>query len=116
MNARDESYFMFTFLAHLTHDYFNNAGHADRPVHDLFDKLFKNNMMKNTVILFFADHGLRFGPIRRTHSGEIEARLPFMFIYLPETMETYKHIMEQNQYRLVTPFDIDATMFHIVEG
>jgi hypothetical protein len=49
-------------------------------------KLFEQDLMEA-----ISDHGIRIGPIKATHSGEIEARLPFMFIHLPtNTKDEYK--------------------------
>ncbi len=87
------------------------------PVYNLLKKLFDLNLMKNTVIMFFADHGIRFGKLRQTHSGEIEAKLPFFHIYLPESISDYsRNNLIKNQNRLTTPFDIYATLLHIIKG
>jgi hypothetical protein len=46
-------------------------------------KLFDGDLTDDSLVLFFSDHGIRLGTIRRTYSEQIEARLPFMFIHLP---------------------------------
>jgi arylsulfatase A-like enzyme len=117
MKQRKEKYFAFLSLSDLSHDDFNNVGYVDRPTHKLMTKLFEENLMEDTVIFFFSDHGLRFGPIRATHSGEIEVRLPFMLVYLPSGyMHEYRDILSINQYRLTTAFDIHSTLLHILNG
>jgi hypothetical protein len=35
------------------------------------------------VIIFFSDHGIRFGKVRETFIGKLEERLPFMFLIFP---------------------------------
>ncbi len=117
MNERNEKYFAYISISELSHDNFNYAGYVDRPTHKLMTKLFEEDMIKDTVIFFFSDHGIRLGPVRGTHSGEIEARLPFMFIHLPTGyMNVYRDILHENQYRLTTAFDIHSTLTHIVNG
>ncbi|CAG2176048.1 unnamed protein product, partial [Oppiella nova] len=43
-----------------------------------------DDMTDEYLIVFFSDHGLRFGDIRQTLSGKYEERLPFMHIYVPQ--------------------------------
>lgn len=114
MNIRKQKYFAFTFMARLTHDYLNHAGYADPIVANLLNRLFANNLLSNTVLIFFSDHGLRYGKIRETLSGKLEERLPFMHIYLPPNMRN--DYIALNQHRLTSPFDIHATLMHIIKG
>ena len=72
MNEKKQNYFAFQFLARLTHDYLNSAGLMDPYVRDIFERLFADNLMSNTIMVFFSDHGLRFGDIRETLSGRYE--------------------------------------------
>jgi phosphoglycerol transferase MdoB-like AlkP superfamily enzyme len=117
MKERKEKYFAYISIADLTHDDFNTAGYLDEPTHKLMTKLFEENLVEDTVIFFFSDHGIRLGAITSTHSGSIEARLPFMFIHLPKGyMNEYRDILSVNQYRLTTPFDIHSTLLHILDG
>ena len=117
MKERNEKYFAYISISELPHDDFNYAGYLDRPTHKFMSKLFEEDLMEDTVIFFFSDHGIRLGPITGTHSGEIESRLPFMFIHLPTGyMNEYRDILHENQYRLTTAFDIHSTLTHIVNG
>lgn len=118
MTRTDNKYFALMFMARLTHDDLNNAGYADLPVYQLLSKLFSKKLLNNTIIVFFSDHGLRFGPIRQTLSGKLEERLPFMFIYMPKSLSGGKRHenLTINQNRLSTPFDVYATLKHIVDG
>jgi phosphoglycerol transferase MdoB-like AlkP superfamily enzyme len=117
MKERNEEYFAYVSISELTHDSLNNAAFMDRPTHKLMEKLFKDNLTDHTLVIFFSDHGIRLGPIRKTHSGEIEARLPFMFIHLPyNTRDRYKDNLFINQNRLSTPFDIHSTLMHVLNG
>ncbi|XP_054157416.1 uncharacterized protein LOC128955766 [Oppia nitens] len=114
MTVRKQRYFAFTFLARLTHDVFNNAGLADPLVYRLFRKLFDENLLSNTILIFFSDHGIRFGKIRETQSGKWEERMPMMHIHVPDRYRSENWTL--NKHRLVTPFDIHATLKHIVNG
>ena len=118
MKIREQKYFAFIFMAHLTHNNANYAGYADLPVYKLLSKLFDNNLMEDTILFLFSDHGIRFGRMRETASGTIEERLPFLYMYLPryfKTSEIHQNIIT-NSHRLTTPFDIYATLLHIVKG
>ena len=101
-------------MARLTHGLLNNAGLLDPILAKLFNKLFNENLLTNTLLFFFSDHGIRFGRIRETLSGKIEERLPLMSIYLPKLWRNYNITINQN--RLTTPFDIHSTLKHIIEG
>jgi hypothetical protein len=114
MDERQQKYFAFTFLGLLSHDLLNEAGLADPLVAHLFEKLFDGNLMSNTILIFFSDHGIRVGPIRETLSGKFEERLPFMHIFLPEVWRNKNLTINEN--RLTTPFDIHATLTHIIRG
>ncbi|XP_054165345.1 uncharacterized protein LOC128962940 [Oppia nitens] len=117
INERHQRYFGFTFLARLTHDHINSAGLADSHVHRLLDKLFTDSLLANTVVVFFSDHGIRFGKIRETLSGKLEERMPFMHIYLPDELRNkYDKSMAINENRLTTPFDIHSTLKHLITG
>ncbi|CAG2169789.1 unnamed protein product [Oppiella nova] len=114
MNTRKHKYFAFHFMAKLSHDILNNCGYFDPIIDRLFGQLFRENLLTNTVIVFFSDHGLRFGDIRQTLSGKYEERLPFMHIYVPQRYRSRN--MTVNEHRLTTPFDIHSTLKHIIEG
>ena len=76
-------HFAFSFLTRLTHDNINRVGAADEPYYDFIRKLDEAGHFKDTVFIFFSDHGIRFGPIRETYIGKLEERLPFMILVLP---------------------------------
>ena len=101
----------------MTHDSLNAAHYMDVPFSQFFSKIFNQDLMNDTLLIFFSDHGLRSGEFRKTISGEIEDRLPFIYIYLPQnTNKTYVENLKQNQYRLTTSYDIHATLTHFIEG
>ncbi|XP_054164693.1 uncharacterized protein LOC128962340 [Oppia nitens] len=122
MNQRKQQYFAYISVSEMTHDWINAGHFLDVPYHQLLSRLFSEGLAKNTAIFLFSDHGFRYGKLRRTHTGEIENRLPFMFIHLPKTFAD-KHRddgwlanLSVNQHRLTTAFDVHATLHHIVHG
>ncbi|XP_054164704.1 uncharacterized protein LOC128962351 [Oppia nitens] len=122
MNQRKQQYFAYISVSEMTHDWINAGHFLDVPYHQLLSRLFTEGLAKNTAIFLFSDHGVRYGELRRTHTGESENRLPFMFIHLPKQF-TNKHRddgwlanLTVNQHRLTTAFDIHATLYHIVHG
>ncbi|KAH7952682.1 hypothetical protein HPB49_000410 [Dermacentor silvarum] len=82
--CQSRPHFGFAFVARLTHDSLNNAGYADAPSVRLLERLYGSGALKNTLLVFFSDHGLRFGPIRSTFVGKLEERMPIMFLAFPE--------------------------------
>ena len=119
MRKRNQKYFAYISICELTHDWHNGAHYMDVPYHNFFQNMFNKNLHQDTIILFFSDHGLRFGAFRETHSGEMENRLPFMFIHLPKTLNIPKESLvnlKHNQHRLTTHFDTHATLVHLIEG
>ncbi|XP_075735430.1 uncharacterized protein LOC119169291 [Rhipicephalus microplus] len=110
-------HFGFTFAARLTHDTLNNAGYADAPSVHLLERLYSSGALKNTLLVFFSDHGLRFGPIRSTFVGKLEERMPIMFLAFPEAFaQQYPAAVARlrtNTRRLTTPFDVHATLQHL---
>lgn len=114
MQQRREKYFAFTWMARLSHNDLNRAGFVDPFVAKLLAKLFDEKLMSNTILMFFSDHGIRFGAIRETLSGKIEERMPFMHLYVPKKWRN--HNLTINSHRLTTPFDIHATLKHFLYG
>ncbi|GBL97185.1 hypothetical protein AVEN_144621-1 [Araneus ventricosus] len=109
-------YFGFAMVSTITHDKLNKAGWADEPTVRLLEGLLNDGSLNNTLLVLFSDHGLRFGEIRHTYVGKFEERLPLMYIHVPKWfLDQYPEIaknLQINQDRLMTLFDIHATMLH----
>ena len=43
-----------------------------------------HNVLNNTVLIFFSDHGIRFGKVRQMFVGKMEECLPFIFFIFPQ--------------------------------
>ncbi|XP_045160602.1 uncharacterized protein LOC123525542 [Mercenaria mercenaria] len=115
---KNDPFFAFTFITRLSHDDVNSAGAADEPYYNFFKSLHEKDLLRNTVVFFFSDHGMRFGKIRETYIGKLEERLPFMYIVIPKWLrKSYPHIpktLKTNQNRLSTPFDVYETLRDIL--
>ncbi|XP_063420600.1 uncharacterized protein LOC134705813 [Mytilus trossulus] len=112
-------HFAFSFITRLTHDYLDGTYKADTIYLKFFKDMFERDTLKNTVVFFFSDHGMRFGKVRETFVGKMEERLPFMLIVFPPWfLKKYPDInrnLQINARRLTTPFDIFATLEHILD-
>lgn len=115
---KSRRHFAFSFITRLTHDNINKAGLADAPYLEFFKRIQKSGSIKDTFILFYSDHGMRFGGIRETYIGKLEERLPFIYLIFPKWFrERYpEHVknLKTNRKRLTTPFDIYETLKDIL--
>ncbi|XP_040069877.1 uncharacterized protein LOC120842768 [Ixodes scapularis] len=113
----NRSYFTYTWISDVTHDNLNSAGYADTPFLRAFERLQKNGVMNKSLVVFLSDHGMRYGPIRRTLVGKYEDRLPFAFLmFPPEFRRKYPEAVRNlkiNQYRLTTHYDLHATLLEL---
>lgn len=111
-------FFAFVFLARLTHDVFNYAGYADEPTYQLLRHLDESKVLKNSLVVLFSDHGIRFGDIRKTYIGQFEERMPFVNLIFPRWfLKKYKTLsrnLQLNQNRLTSPFDIHSTIIDLL--
>nr|XP_022906055.1 uncharacterized protein LOC111417886 [Onthophagus taurus] len=100
-----------------SHDNINTPARMDKILADFFKDIHK--YLTNTIVLFFSDHGMRFGSIRETKTGWYEERLPFAYFWVPPEFQN-KYPTEyinfiKNSDKLTTPYDIYITMQHLLE-
>ena len=117
---RNDPYFTFLFLTKLSHEYLNEAGLLDEVYHSFLETIHKAGYLHDTMLIFFSDHGIRFGEILQANQGYLEERLPFMFILPPPGFKdkyplAYKNLYN-NHNKLTTPFDIHATLEMILRN
>ncbi|KAH7710969.1 hypothetical protein AAVH_21733 [Aphelenchoides avenae] len=80
----------------------------------------KSGGFDNTVVILMADHGHRFAKLRDTQQGQLEERLPFFAVYMPEKFrESEKGSrafwnLKKNANRLTSPFDIYSTLVDVI--
>lgn len=86
---------------------------ADDDLKTFIFNLEKGGFLNNTLLIVMADHGARFDTVRRTLSGKLEERMPYVSLRFPPWFEA-KHPDEMknirtNVHRLTTPFDLHET-------
>ncbi|GFN75047.1 hypothetical protein PoB_000155300 [Plakobranchus ocellatus] len=107
-------FFGYSFAAHLTHDNCHEASKGDDAYHKFLQDLVATGGLNNTVIVWFSDHGQRFGRIRSTYQGRIETNTPYLLLIFPQWFkQKYPEVMQVlkiNQERLTTHFDVYETV------
>ncbi|CAH1174263.1 unnamed protein product [Phaedon cochleariae] len=101
-----------------SHEGLNCPTSMDDDFAAFFERMQADGYLDNTIVVFFSDHGFRFGKIRLTHVGWLEERLPFIYIHIPERFrkvheEEYKNLLD-NSEKLTTPYDLHMTLQHIL--
>ncbi|XP_017074164.1 uncharacterized protein LOC108109879 isoform X1 [Drosophila eugracilis] len=114
----NDTYFGFFWTNTHSHSDISQTSSMDDYIADYLRKLVRQGTMENTVVVFFSDHGMRFGPTRATWSGHLEERLPAIFIWLPHHLRRkhpeFVRSLKLNKNRLTTPYDLHLTMKHIL--
>jgi hypothetical protein len=84
---------------------------------DLRDYLKKRLANPNTVTFLLGDHGLHYGPFSQTARGQMEAKMPFLKLVVPNSLlRRHPHlegVLLANRDALVTAYDLYATLKHI---
>ena len=112
--------FSFVWTSSLTHDRHNFAGLSDESFANFLNRGFKENYWNHSIVFLIADHGVRFGRLRKSYIGKIEENLPFGYVLLPNWFKekypsAYKNLVI-NQQRLVTQYDFHQTLLDILHG
>ncbi|XP_016961569.1 uncharacterized protein LOC108032218 [Drosophila biarmipes] len=116
---RNRTFFGMLWTNTFSHNDFTMPSAMDEKMVKYMRTLDRNGVMDNTIIIFFSDHGSRFGPLRVLDSGFVEERLPFIYIRVPrwirEKYPKFVQNLQVNRNRLTSPYDIHATLRHILE-
>ncbi|KAH9281216.1 hypothetical protein ECG_06228 [Echinococcus granulosus] len=115
--------FSLTFLSEMIHEEAPKAQLVDADVAKLLEQIDMEDErgwgpFYNTLVVLFSDHGPRMGKARLSLQGKLEERLPMLAIILPrkfardwpEAIST----LQSNANRLCSPFDVHATLRHIL--
>lgn len=111
--------FGFFWMNSFSHDNFNCPSAMDDKVFQfLRDQDFVDSL-RNTIFVFYSDHGFRYGGIRQTYLGYLEERLPFIYLRIPDEFQRqfpweYGNLLI-NSRRLTTPYDLHNTLQHVLE-
>ncbi|KAK8766541.1 hypothetical protein V5799_006683 [Amblyomma americanum] len=116
---RDQRIFAYLWFTWLTHDHLNTVGYLDQPLEAMLKSLYACGTFNDTALLVFADHGLRYGLSRMTEVGRQEDAMPACLLALPpHFLRRYPEAvvnLEVNQRRLVTAYDLHATLLTLAE-
>ncbi len=109
---------------------FTNHGHegtlnvvkyVDEFIADFFNRLFDDNLLKDTSIIFLSDHGVSMPSMYYIYDFyPIEVSFPSFYVIINDRKnvtyeEQYKFIQE-NQQKFVTAFDIYNTIGNLIYG
>lgn len=115
---QDEGSFGLYWTNSFSHNDMNTPSIMDERMKGYLEEMQRRGILRDTIIIFFADHGMRFGPVRDLVTGWMEERLPFLFIWLPEWFQKEHpeivRALRINQNRLTNPYDLHLTLKHIV--
>ncbi|CAH8595520.1 unnamed protein product [Schistosoma turkestanicum] len=126
----DRPRFSLTFLSELIHENPAYGKLIDDDLSKLLQRIYYEDLMfnsgnprtssassypfANTFVILFSDHGPRMGDARLSIQGKLEERLPFMSIIAPKMFREKWSVqwsnLKYNQNRLITLFDIHATL------
>lgn len=111
--------FAFINFSTLVHREPNAIGHDDNDLLRILQTMEKESHLENSFVFIFGDHGYRFGGFRKqTLQGKLEERLPHFSITVPEWFtKRYSRLynnLKFNSRLLTSPFDIYATLKHIL--
>ncbi|XP_044736889.1 uncharacterized protein LOC123298859 [Chrysoperla carnea] len=101
------------------HQSLNDVSLQDSQTKLMFNNLENSGLFNKSIVIFMSDHGMRFGGYRKTYSGWLEDRLPFIFIWLPDWFRkkfpTAVKNLKLNENRLTTAFDLHLTLQDILK-
>lgn len=114
----EQPYFNLFWSNSFSHNELNMPTIMDVRIRTFLEEI--HDYLNSTIVIFFSDHGLRFGKIRETYVGWLEERMPFIYFWLPSTFrkdypQKYKNLLA-NRNRLTSPFDLYATIQDILYG
>lgn len=115
---KDASFGLF-WTNSFSHDILSMPSSMDSRVVYYLEQLQVQGVLDSSIVIFFSDHGIRFGPIRKLFIGWLEERLPFFYIWLPAKFQQ-KHPeivrnLEINRDRLSSPYDVHITLKQILQ-
>lgn len=116
---KNDSSFGLFWTNSFSHDELSMASKMDQRMKFYLDQLEQLGILETSIVIFFSDHGMRFGPIRNVFIGWLEERLPYFYIWLPKSFQlAYPEFAENlriNRDRLTSPYDVYVTLKHILK-
>lgn len=116
---RNEKFFGMFWMNTYSHNLENRPTLLEPHIIDFFKNLEANGVLENTFVIFFSDHGIRFGDARIPVESYYDERLPMFFMWVPrqfkEIYEEEYYNLISNQNRLITPYDLHLTLWNILK-
>lgn len=88
---KDKPHFAFEWINCPQHDDLNGASKIDIHFANFFRQI-KQLIDDRTFVIFFSDHGYRWGPFLDTYMGHQEASMPFLSLSVPKLFERQVNI------------------------
>lgn len=116
---KDDPSFGLYWTNTFSHNDISDPSSMDDKMRRYLDALETRNILNTSMVIFFSDHGIRFGPVRHLITGWVEERLPFIFIWLPPWFrDQHPDIVQAlkiNRNRLTNPYDLHMTLKHVLQ-
>lgn len=114
----NQSYFSLFWANSFSHNEMNMPTVMDDRIRNFLGNI--EPYLNSTVVIFFSDHGMRFGKARETYVGWLEERMPFIYIYFPPSFQaahpSWVHNFRANKNKLTSPFDFHVTLQDLLYG
>lgn len=116
---KDDPYFGLFWTNTFSHTDINGCTSVDDKIKGYLMELDRRGVLDTSMIVFFSDHGMRFGPVRFLATAWYEERLPFIYIWLPQWFRNEHpeavRALTTNRNRLTSPYDLHMTLKHALE-
>lgn len=114
---RKQPFFGFFWINSFSHNPESRPQEGDKLIENFLNRLSYTGVLEDTFVVLFSDHGIRFGEYRLPMESYYDERLPFLFIWTPIKFKAkhptaFKNLVE-NQFKLVTPYDLYNTLMDI---
>lgn len=114
---RHSSFFGVFWMNSYSHNVHCDPRDADKMYENFFNQLTYTGVLDNTFVIFFSDHGIRFGDYRLQLGSFYEERMPALLMWIPHRFKglqpnQYKSATD-NQFMLLTPYDLYNTLISI---
>lgn len=78
---KNDPYFGLFWINTFSHNILSDPSAFDSRTKEFLKDLEKKSILENHMVVFLSDHGMRFGKVRELHTGWLEERMPFIFIW-----------------------------------
>ncbi|BFZ21868.1 hypothetical protein BsWGS_24906 [Bradybaena similaris] len=113
-----QALFAVAMLGKPTHDRPTDATMFDEHLSNFYQSLNQTGHLNNSLLVSFSDHGVRWGPLRKSANGVFESRTPYTILTFPDWfLRKYPDVaanLKVNSKRLTSHFDTHATLLDLL--